>query len=129
VWRVLGFLVLAIAVDAAPASAAEWDSRHGQCYDWEGRWDVREEQPGLWVGFADFVHIDSRCGRGSHAAVRYDVRVAIIGEDLFVYRTAGPSLCFAHGRFRPEGVNGYELCSGSPGPNPFAMRLPFGESK
>jgi hypothetical protein len=123
VWRVLGFLVLAIAVDAAPASAAEWDSRHGQCYDWEGRWDVREEQPGLWVGFADFVHVDSRCGRGSRAAVRYDVRVAIIGDDLFVYRTAGPSLCFAHGRFRPEGVNGYELCSGSPGP--FAMRLPF----
>jgi hypothetical protein len=56
-------------------------------------------------------------------------RAAIVGEDLFVYRTAGPSLCFAHGRFRPEGVNGYELCSGSPGPDPFAMRLPFGESK
>jgi hypothetical protein len=124
VWRVLAILLLAIAVDAAPASAAEWDSRHGQCYDWEGRWDVREEQPGLWVGFADFVHVDSRCGRGSHAAVRYDVRVAIIGDDLFVYRTAGPSL-----RFRPEGVNGYELCSGSPSPDPFAMRLPFGESK
>ena len=128
-WRILGFLVLALAVDAAPASAAEWDSRHGQCYDWEGRWDVREEQPGLWVGYADFVHVDSRCGRGTHAAVRYDVRVSIVGDDFFVYRTAGPSLCFAHGRMRPEGINGFELCSGSRNPDPFAMRLPFGEGK
>jgi len=123
--RVLAIVVLAIAMQDAPASAAEWDSRHGSCYDWEGRWEVREQQPDLWVGYADFVHVDSRCGRGTHAAVRYDVRVAIVGEDLFVYRTAGPSLCFA----RPEGVNGFELCSGSPGPDPFAMRLPFGEGK
>ena len=46
-----------------------------------------------------------------------------------MYRTAGPSLCFAHGRIRPEGINGFELCSGSRNPDPFAMRLPFGEGK
>jgi hypothetical protein len=67
-WRVLGFLLLAITIDAVPASAAEWDcatatARLG------GRWDVRE-QPGLWVAYADFVHVDSRCGRGTNAAVR-----------------------------------------------------------
>jgi hypothetical protein len=121
-WRVLGFLLLAITIEAVPASAAEWDSRHGNCYDWEGRWDVREEQPGLWVGYADFVHVDSRCGRGTNAAVRYDVRVAIVGEDLFVYRTAGPSLCFAHGRFRQEGVNGSSCAPAPPAliPSPCA---------
>jgi hypothetical protein len=129
VWRILGFLALAIAVDVAPASAAEWESRHGGCYDWEGRWDVREEQPGLWVGFADFVHVGGACGPGSQNGIRFDVRAAIIGEDFFVYRTAGPSLCFAHGRLRSDGVNGFEWCSGFSNPLPFALRFPFGAGK
>jgi hypothetical protein len=116
-------LVMLLSIGVCDAGAEEWSSRHGDCYDWEGHWDVREQMPGLWVGYADFVHVGGRCGRGTQRTLTYEVRAGMVGEDVFVYRTAGPSQCYMHGKRRPEGVTGFELCSGFAASVPFALRL------
>jgi hypothetical protein len=116
--------VVTLVATIFSALAEEWSSRTGNCYDWEGTWRVREERQGLWVGHIDFFHVGGSCsGPGTGEVRAYDVRVAIVGEDLFGYRTAGPSVCLMHGNIGTEGVNGFELCSGASNAYPFALRF------
>lgn len=119
--RAVVALFLFLAAGNSNAMAEEWASRHGSCYEWQGRWTVEQERPGLWVGYIDYVHIGGNCGPGTNATVSFPVRAVIIGNDFFAYRTSGTLPCHAHGQVRAEGVSGFELCTDSA--HPFALRF------
>jgi hypothetical protein len=96
------FLALMVSTGLSPASAEEWVSRHGSCYEWEARWEVRQEQSGVWTGPIDFT---------------------IVGADFFGRRTTGSVVCNMHGTIREIEVRGYEVCSGFTTPLAFVLRL------
>ena len=119
--RAIGFLLFMTAV-ASGTHAEEWVSHTGECYDWEGRWTVHEQENGLWVGSVDLVN-NGRCGHPPHDTARYAVRATFAGDLFFGYRSAGNAVCHMHGEVRGDRVNGYELCLGHNRHTPFEMRL------
>jgi hypothetical protein len=121
---VRAFMFLAVLLGGVlPASAEQWVSRHGTCFDWEGRWDVQQEQSGAWVGVIDFVHVGGPCIRGRQAAVTDEVRAFIVGTEFFARRTTGTRLCFFHGSIRNGEARGTELCNGANKSFQFAVRF------
>jgi hypothetical protein len=113
-----------LAIAALPASAEEWISRgHGDCYNWEGRWDVQQEQSGVWVGVIDFVHVGGPCAAETQQVISHEVRAAIVGRDFFARRITGGGFCALHGNIRGSEVRGMEVCSGTTRSLPFAVRL------
>jgi hypothetical protein len=117
------FLVSMALATLSPASAEEWVSRHGGCYEWEGRWDVRQEPSGVWVGIIDFVHVGGPCSKRTEQFLTHELRAAIAGSDFFGRRTTGSTVCHMHGTIRGIEVRGYEVCSGATAPLAFALRL------
>jgi len=116
------FLALMVSAGLSPASAEEWVSRNGSCYEWEGRWEVRQEQSGVWTGPIDFTHVGGPCSRASSHFLTYETR-AVIGADFFGRRTTGSVVCNMHGTIRDIEVRGYEVCSGLTAPMAFVLRL------
>jgi hypothetical protein len=107
----------------SPARAEEWVSRQGSCYEWEGRWDVRQEPSGVWVGIIDFNHVGGPCSRGSSQFFTFEARAVIAGTDFFARRTTGSIVCNMHGTIRDLEVRGFEVCSGQNAPLAFALRF------
>ena len=115
-------LLFAFLASVAHASADEWSSRNGTCYEWEGRWVVQQTQPGLWMGDIDFVHVGGECSRYGEPLTN-EIQAVMIGDVFFARRSAASWSCFMHGKVREGGVAGYEMCAGDPKPLPFAMRF------
>jgi hypothetical protein len=120
---VRGAFLFALLAGMAPASAEEWVSRHGACYEWEGRWDVQQEQSGVWVGGIDLAHAGGPCSAGTDGYYTNEVRAVIVGGDFFARRTTGSAMCYLHGQIRGAEIRGWEMCNGSAAPTAFAVRL------
>jgi hypothetical protein len=84
------------------ANAEEWESRGGNCFDWQGRWQVDRDQSGVWVGNIDFDHVGGPCLRASHSRDTQSVRAVIVGSDFFARREGGGTLCMIQGTVRNE---------------------------
>jgi hypothetical protein len=112
-----------------PASAEEWNSRGGNCYEWEGRWHVQQEQSGVWVGEIDFLHVGGPCSPATGQYLTNETRAVIVGGDFFGRRTTGASVCHLHGNVRGAEVRGWEQCSGVVASLPFALRFTPGEER
>jgi hypothetical protein len=121
--RAILFLIV-LGAGVPCATADEWSSRNGVCYEWEGRWELQQQQPGLWVGRIDFVHVGGQCAPSpSGAAFSNEAEAVIVGGVFFARRTAATWSCVMHGTVRADGVSGYEICTGNPNTYPFAVRF------
>jgi hypothetical protein len=125
-WTLKVGVLLVLAMTAPPMSCAyadDWVSRHGNCFDWKGRWVVDRDQSGAWVGNVDFVHVGGPCSPGTPSRETYNVRAVMAGSDFFAQRQSAATVCMLQGTMRDEEVRGYELCGGWRRPLPFTLRL------
>ena len=128
-WFRSATVVLTVSVASAAGSvvhAAEWTSRTGVCFEYEGTWVVEQEQSGTWFGHIDFAHVGGPCSpaRNDSDVFSQEVRAAIVGKDFFARRTTGAAMCVMYGQVRPEGgVSGYEVCTGITAARAFAVRF------
>ena len=116
----------ALVAGMSPASAEVWFVREGLCGEWRARWNVEQDQSGLWTGSIDHVHVGGPCAQGNGSRVRSAVHATIVGETLFATRQAGATICSYYGQIREERVRGVELCEGVPTRLTFALRFPPG---
>jgi hypothetical protein len=122
VMRLLMFSLL-FTFGIAPSSGAEWTSRTGPCFDWEGYWTVEQEQAGEWVGHIDFANIGGPCGPATNKTATFEVRAVIVGQEFFSRRHGALGTCLAHGRIRGDQVRGVELCQGVTSLYGFALKF------
>ena len=123
-WAAMRAAVFALFLVAwvSSASAANWDSREGDCYQLQGFWVVEQEPSGVWVGNVDYRHVGGDCVAPTGAAQVFEVRAAIVGEDFFAV-LRGTQTCTMRGRVRGENVRGFGFCLNSNSMTPFALRL------
>ena len=103
------------------ASAAAWESREGQCDEYQGSWAVDQQQSGVCVGQVDYRHVGGDCVVATGQTVSFKVKAVTVGEDFFALLT-GPHTCFVHGRVDGESVRGSEFCQGAQSEIPFSLR-------
>jgi hypothetical protein len=115
--------VFAFALAAPCASADEWSSRNGQCYEWEGFWQLDQQQQGLWNGNIDFTLVGAECAPPTGASFTSEAQAVIVGNVFFARRATAGSTCFMNGTVRADGVAGFEMCTSNPAPTPFAIRF------
>jgi len=72
---------------ASPALAEVWIVREGECGEWRSRWNVEQDQGGLWSGTIDYVHVGGPCVAPTGQAHQAEVRAAIAGDHLFALRS------------------------------------------
>jgi hypothetical protein len=120
-------LIVALAASTSSAVAEVWRGREGECGDWRSRWDVRQDQDGVWAGTIDHVHVGGPCGAGTDQTMRTEVQAVIAGESFFAARRAEDrTVCSYHGRIKEDRVRGFALCEGSAERLIFALRFPPG---
>jgi hypothetical protein len=106
-------LILAALLSASPVLAEIWTSREGDCGEWQARWDMQQDQSGVWTGWIDHFHIGGPCERPSGRTIRSEGRAVIIGENIFASRITGDTLCNYTGRFpRENRARGVVVCEG-----------------
>ena len=54
-----------IQVLRASAACDPLTSREGECGEWQSRWDMTQEQTGVWVGEIDHFHVGGPCAPAS----------------------------------------------------------------
>jgi hypothetical protein len=125
----LAVAALAILL-ALPAVAAEiWQVREGECGDWRSRWDVEQDNDGVWKGMIDHIHVGGPCTPPTGARIRTRVQAIIAGENFFATRQdERGGVCSYYGRLRGDRVRGVGLCEGIPQRLVFALRFPPGET-
>ena len=77
----------ALTLCASHASAETWVVREGSCANWQSRWEIEQEQTGVWVGTIDHLHIGGPCAQSRGEVMSSDVRAVIAGDNLFALRT------------------------------------------
>jgi hypothetical protein len=108
-------LILAALCSASAASAEIWSVREGECGEWQSRWDVQQEQSGVWVGVIDHFHIGGPCARPTGDTRRSDVRAYIVGDNLLAIRNVDGTLCSYTARmFRENRARGIQICERQP---------------
>lgn len=118
---------LALLAGTSAVFAEVWLVRDGQCGDWRSRWNVEQEQSGVWVGVIDLYHVGGPCIQGTGQTVRIPVKAVIAGESFFASRrTEKGVLCNYYGRLQEDRVRGVALCDGEPHRWIFALRFPPG---
>jgi hypothetical protein len=106
-------LVVVALLLASPACAEIWTTREGECGEWQTRWDVQQEQSGVWIGWIDHFHIGGPCERPTGRTLRSEVRAGIAGENIFASRITGDDLCSYTGRLpRENRARGVLICEG-----------------
>ena len=117
--------VLSIFVLHSSASAAAWESREGQCDDYQGSWAVDQVQRGVWVGQVDYRHVGGNCGAATGSTSSFKVTALFAGEkgENFFALLTGPQTCFMHGRVEGESVRGSVFCQDAQPANPFSLRF------
>lgn len=123
-------VALALLAGTSAASAEVWLVRDGKCGDWRSRWNVEQDQSGVWVGVIELYHVGGPCIQGTGRTVRIPVKAVIAGESFFASRRADSgTLCNYYGRLREDRVRGAALCDGEPDRWVFALRFPPGNSE
>lgn len=109
-------LIISAAVCSASATSAEtWTVREGNCGEWQARWDVQQEQNGVWVGTIDHFHIGGPCVRATGQVLRSDVRAYLVRDNLFAFRMTGDAMCSYAGRITGENrARGVQVCENQP---------------
>lgn len=106
----IGFL----ACTVSSAQAETWFVREGTCGEWQSRWDVQQDQSGVWFGSIDHFQIGGPCTRATGQTLRSEVRAVIVGENVFAFRTTGDTLCSYVAKMRGENrARGVVLCEGN----------------
>ena len=108
----------ALAVCTSSASAEVWITREGVCGEWQSRWDVEQEQTGVWVGEIEHLRVGGSCTQGTGQPLRSTVRAVISDDNLFAIRQQGDAICTHFARIRDRRGSGLTVCEG-------AKRLPF----
>src|SRR5215218_1426825 len=107
------FLVAAVLLFASPAGAEIWTTREGECLDWQMRWDMQQDQSGVWTGWIDHFHIGGPCQRPTGRTHRSEARAVIVGDNVFASRFTGTALCNYTGRMvRENRARGFIICEG-----------------
>jgi hypothetical protein len=106
--------VLALAFMAAsPAYAEIWTSREGYCGEWQARWDMQQDQSGVWIGSIEHFHVGGPCQRPTGRILRSEARAVIAGENIFALRLTGRVLCNYTVRLvRENRARGVQVCEG-----------------
>jgi hypothetical protein len=116
-------VIIAALCSASAASAETWTVREGICGEWQARWDVQQEQSGIWVGTIDHFQIGGPCTRATGEVLTSDVRAYFVGENLFAVRTTGRVTCMYTGRMIGENrARGIGVCENLPRTG-FAIRF------
>ncbi|KAA2235250.1 hypothetical protein [Salinarimonas soli] len=119
-------LVASVFTLASSAAWAEtWVVREGACGEWQSRWDVEQEQTGVWVGTIDHVHVGGPCVPATRATATSEVRAVIAGDNLFALRTTDHNiLCTYVARIERENRGrGVTVCEGVPQRGGFVVRF------
>jgi hypothetical protein len=112
---------LALLAGASAASAEVWLMREGRCGEYRSRWDVEQDQPGVWVGAADHVQVGGPCVARTGVNSRSRVRAVIVGQEFFAILQSEPAsgaavhsgqICSYYGPVRDDQVRGVEVCEG-----------------
>ena len=82
---------LALLAGASAASAEVWLMREGRCGEYRSRWDVEQDQPGVWVGAADHVQVGGPCVARTGVNSRSRVRAVIVGQEFFAILQSEPA--------------------------------------
>lgn len=106
----------------SPASAELWTGREGACGEWQSRWDMTQEQSGLWVGVVEWYHIGGPCEHRTDQVLRSEVRAHIAGENLFAVTHVGDEFCTYVAHINEHRGRGFALCEGAKR-NPFNVRF------
>ena len=118
---------LALLTGASTASAEVWLMREGPCGNWRSRWNVEQDQSGVWVGTIDAVHVGGPCAQGDGQRFRSEVRAVIAGDSLFASRRrVNGTFCSYYATIQGERGRGFELCEQSMQRAVFALRFPPG---
>ncbi len=118
-------VILTLLAGISGLSAEIWLSREGACGDWRSRWNVEQDESGLWVGSIDHVHVGGPCAQGTGRRIGSDVKAVIAGESFFAARRDDNGhFCSYYGRIREDRVRGPELCAGTASQSTFALRFP-----
>jgi hypothetical protein len=121
---------LALLIGPTGAYAEVWQAREGTCREWRSRWNVEQQQDGVWVGTTDHVLVGGPCQQGGGSRSMSSVRAVIVGENFFAARRQdNGSVCSYYGQIERDRVRGFELCEGNPTRLLFALRFPPGESR
>ena len=83
----LGCIVTVLVSLASPALSEVWIVREGECGEWRSRWNVDQDQGGLWSGTIDHVHVGGPCAAPTGQTHSTDVRAAVAGDHLFALRS------------------------------------------
>ena len=106
---------LALLAGASAASAEVWLMREGRCGEYRSRWDVEQDQPGVWVGAADHVQVGGPCVARTGVNSRSRVRAVIVGQEFFAILQSEPAsgaavhsgqICSYYGPVRDDQVRG-----------------------
>src|SRR5215207_1858066 len=118
------FVLIAFALVAgtSAASAEVWLMREGLCGEYRSRWNVEQDQSGVWVGSADHVQVGGPCAQRTGANNRSRVRAVIVGQEFFAVLQSEPTtgaavhtgpICSYYGPIREDRVRGVEVCEGA----------------
>jgi hypothetical protein len=106
----------ALVLLASPVTAETWIERSGECGQWQSRWDVQQDQSGVWYGTIDHFHVGGPCDAPTGRTLRSDVRAVIAGNNFFAVRNTGNTLCnYAASRRGPNAnrARGVVICEGA----------------
>jgi hypothetical protein len=110
---------LAVVAGTSAASAEVWLIREGVCGEYRSRWNVEQDQAGIWVGSAEHVHVGGPCEAGTGAKTQSKVRSVIAGGVFFAVLQSEPttgagantgSICSYYGPIQGDRVSGVEVC-------------------
>jgi hypothetical protein len=105
------------------ANAEVWRMREGQCGEWRSRWNVLQDESGVWSGTIEHEHVGGPCAQGNATIVQSNVRGTIVGEYFFATRQSGATFCSYFGHMQKDRATGVELCEGTPR-STFVLRFP-----
>ena len=116
---------LSLVLIASSASAETWSVREGQCGEWQSRWDIEQDQSGVWVGTIDHFQIGGPCAPRTGETHRSEVRAVIAGENFFAFNTQenGRFCSYVARIIRENRARGVSLCEGNPERRGFVIRF------
>src|SRR5690242_15509370 len=107
----------------SPACAEVWTVREGVCGEWQARFNVQQEQSGVWVGQVDGVQIGGPCTKPTGETMQSEVRALITGQNLFAVRDTGGTVCTYFAQIGDDHGRGFRLCEGQGERLGFAIRF------
>jgi hypothetical protein len=109
----LALVIAAVLCTASAAQAEVWATREGGCGEWQGRWEVEQDQSGVWVGTIDHYQIGGPCERTTGQTIRSEVRAIIAGDNLFAFRGSDNGACSYIAKMQGENrARGIGICEG-----------------